>query len=78
MKFREAAVAGEFANWTAMFEPTPKFRGVLPQVLCTKCETHVDTDKVQDHLLEQHRYDLQDGIVIQVYDKWWRRRGIKT
>lgn len=78
MRFKEAAVAGEFANWTALFEPTREFRGVLPQNFCTKCEQMVDSDKIEGHLTEFHKYDLEDGVVVKVDNKWWRRRGVKA
>jgi hypothetical protein len=78
MRYREAAVAGEFANWTPMFEPATAWRGHIPQVKCTKCLQYVDTDKIEGHLTEQHKFDLEDGIVIQVNNQWWRRRGVKA
>jgi hypothetical protein len=71
-------VTSEFQNWVQLFDPIRQFRGILPQEFCSKCENVLDADKEIEHLQQYHRYDLQDGIIIQVNNKWWRRRGVKT
>lgn len=78
MRFKEAAVAGEFANWTQMFESIPQFKGLPPRVACTKCGERMDTGRIATHLEELHKYDVADGVVIQVNNQWWRRRGTKA
>jgi hypothetical protein len=79
MRFKEASVAGEFANWTRMFEPSTFHRNaIVPQVRCSKCELYVDENSIDEHLVEYHKHDIGDGIVVQVNDQWWRRRGVKS
>lgn len=78
MRFKEAAVAGEFANWTQMFESIPQFKGLPPRVACTKCGERMDVSNIDAHLQSAHMYDCLDGVVIQVNNQWWRRRGTKA
>lgn len=63
---------GEFSNWAPLFSGEGFYRE------CSKCLQMAPADKLEEHLMEQHKYDLEDGIIIQVNNKWWRRRGTKT